>query len=127
MGVKNTIFPKKNDQKSGFLLIEAMIALSVVIIFSFTIAYVQSQAACLLRDGNAYCKAANAAQCIFERISGHIPVPTRHVLDGMDIEVSQERIYDHIPYKKIEITVSWNSAQGNRKKLLFTSGIIDEA
>ncbi len=111
----------------GYLILEAMIALTMAVIFTGILAFAQSQASFWHREAQNYLKAVTLAERIFEHLSLHPCAVINEKKEGMDIKVSKKSISEEIPYKQVSVFISWQTREGMDKNITIMGGIIDEA
>ena len=108
-------------KRAGYLLIELMIALTAIAIFSLLVAQLQAHMVHRYYEAEQYFLAVNYASRAFEeRVVG-----TRE-MDGYTIEVMFHGVQGGLPYKHAVVTVSWKTGNGAVKQIVIQGGMLDE-
>ena len=110
------------SHRQGYLLIELMIALVSIALCSFLVAQLQIHMVHRYYEAEQYLKAVNYVSRAFEeRLLG-----TRD-LDGYTIETITQSMQEELSYKKVAVTISWNTPRGITKNITIHGGILDES
>ncbi len=113
--------PANGRKRAGYLLIELMIALMAIAVFSLLIAQLQAHMVHRYYEAEQYFLAVNYASGAFEERG----VGTREI-DGYTIETMTHRVQEELPYKRTVVTVSWKTGRGVAKQIIIHGGMLDE-
>ena len=113
----------ENCQKKGFVIIEGMIALATLVIFSLVIMTIRSHIAIWHTEAQHYLQAVSIANRTFERIAIEQMVPD--TVGKFNIKTSIKRDVK-IPYKHIHVAIHWKTAKGQEKEFNLFGGMVDE-
>lgn len=110
-------------KKRGYLLLEMMISLAIITIFTFAIARIQGQIAIWHHQAEQYLMAATIAQ----EILAYLPnaIPKTHTKQGFTIDIQSMPLEPDIPYKLHTITVSFCTLQGVKRQFILYGGTIN--
>ena len=109
--------------RTGFIIMEVLIALSTIAIFSVSVAYVQALTIKWQHTAHQYLKAATIANHIIEELqinSNYIP-PTD--IDHMKINVIKKIPPENNVFTYITVSITWKN-YGKDKSLSFYTGIV---
>ena len=113
-----------DSKREGFLIIEGMIALATVVIFSLVIMTIRTNITIWHTQAQQYLQAVSLADRIFERMSMHQEIPDTVGKFGIKTFIKAD---EKIPYKHIQVTIQWKSARNEEKELSFFGGMVDAA
>lgn len=113
-----------NFNKKGFLIIEGMIALATMVIFSLVIMTLRSNIGIWHAEAQHYLQAVSIANRIFERVSIGQAIPDTVGKFGIKTSIKQDA---KIPYKHIHVAVHWRNSKNEEKELNFFGGVVDAA
>jgi hypothetical protein len=113
-----------SNEKKGFVIIEGMIALATLVIFSLVIMTIRSHIAVWHTEAQHYLQAVSIANRTFERITIEQSIP--NTVGRFDITTSIKKD-TKIPYKHIHVAVHWKTAKGEEKEFNLFGGIVDAA
>lgn len=113
-----------HSNKKGFLIIEGMIALATVLIFSFVVMTLRSNIGISHAQAQQYLQAVSLASRIFERINLQQEVPDMVGKFGIKTIIKHD---EKVPYKHIQVIIHWKTSKNEDKELNFFGGIVDAA
>ena len=109
-------------KKRGYLLVEMMVSLVILMVSSLIIAHIQGQIALWHRQAEQYLMATTIAQEILAYIPHAIP---KSYKDDFHIKIDTKSADTSITYTLYTVTISFGTAQGTPKKLVFYKGVIN--
>ncbi len=115
---------RNRASRRAFLLIELLVALATVAVFSCIVAFVQAQAWRQYHEANRYLKAVNLITGIFEHMNHDPKRPAIPQTEEFSVQIKEVRADSAIPFKMVTVIVSWNVAGGS-KELAITGGVVD--
>lgn len=116
---------RKKTQERGFLLIEMMIALAAVAIFSGMVAYLQGQSWSWRHDARCYLEATTLAAAYFEHAQRDISsIEVLNKNSNFTVNTRLEKPDETIPFQLLTVTLSWRTARGIKQEISITGGIV---
>ena len=109
----------KNRNRSGYLLIELMIAVATIATCSVMLAYLQVHISMLHKEAEQYLQAVNYAHAAFEGSA-------ESSRNGFTVQKSMQKIKNDIPYSQVTVTVSWKTPRGVAKQIAIHGGQIED-
>src|SRR5579872_683672 len=109
---------------SGFLLIELLIALFSIALFSVALAFMQGLSSSLKRDSCDIFKATSLAERTMEKLYEN-PNQTFSSEDGFSLVIEKNNPFQDIPYTMASVTVSWADSKTRNKKVTLYGGWYD--
>lgn len=127
VSIRHTIYATiaiiRKKRSTGFLIIEALIGLTTLVVFSFIIMIARTQLAAWHMQAYQYLHASSIADRTFERIVLKQSIPKSVEIYSIKTTTAQDK---KVPYKHIHIQISWRSSFGHKKELNLYGGIVDE-
>jgi Tfp pilus assembly protein PilW len=125
---------------SGFLLMELLIAVAILVAVSGVVAYYFNAISLWNREVGMRLRAINEVSCLYERcaqakkiIESAAPLPSGMVVHAQEISVplipdtplliGQDKD-SPIPFTLLKIQATWKSGQGEEKKYAIVSGFV---
>lgn len=108
----------------GFLLIELLIALCSIALFSIAIAFMQGLSSSLKKDTLDTLKAVSYAEKTMEQLYEN-PAYAVSKQDAFSIEINRTHPFPDIPYTMASVTVSWKNSSNTMKKVNLHGGWYD--
>lgn len=106
--------------KKGYLLIEVIIALGAVAICATILASLYTKSVILHTHAKQYLQATTLAQCALRN-------PTTPSSQQFTITHNTTTIDTEVPFTLQSATVSWQTAQGNKKNITLHAGMENHA
>ncbi len=110
----------QDRKRSGYLLIELMVAVATIALCSVMAAYMQAHIAIIHKEAEQYLQAVNLAST--QLMHNNTIVQD----DAYTIEITKSKLDTSIAYKQIMVTISWNSPKGISKQIVIHGGGIDD-
>lgn len=107
-------------KKRGYLLIEMMISLVILMIGSLVIAHIQSQIMAWHRETEQYMMATTIAQ----EAMVYIPHTMPKNYPGFTLQITASNPDPGVPYTLYSVTISFCTPRGTTKELTLYKGVI---
>lgn len=108
----------------GFLVIELLIALCSIALFSVAVAFMQGLSSSLKRDSlytfSAISHAEKTMEILYENPATSLPK-----VDDFTLEVEKQHPFTDIPYTMATVTVSWMNSKNTKKTIILYGGWYD--
>lgn len=114
-----------SGKNRGFLLIELLIALAAVAVFSASVAFIQAQAWGWQREAQRYFQAVTLAAEVLEQAQRDSRMlHTVAKPEGMEVTTTIERWDSRVPFSLVTVCVSWKSGM-RPAQVIITGGVVD--
>ena len=105
----------------GFMIIELLVALSALIIFSLSVAYMQGLSAVRSYDARHYLEATLLAERTLEQLYEN-KNNIREKIDTYAITIEKKHPFENIPFTQAIVKVSWHNSKNKEQHVQIQGG-----